>query len=154
MVDLPENFYDCYHAFIYKSCEICEKRQAKNDLHICLLCGSIMCTHHCSPDQKGLGNLCKHSLSHHGGNCAFLDTYTGQYTIYENMRFFVLPGLYVNNIGLGVKESKLSSKDLKQFHLDQDKLNTIKKDLLQLNISKQIVNRNIVDNAVFRPGWY
>ena len=154
MVDLPENFYDCYHAFIYKSCEICEKRQAKNDLHICLLCGSIMCTHHCSPDQKGLGNLCKHSLSYHGGNCAFLDTYTGQYTIYENMRFFVLPGLYVNNIGLGVKESKLSSKDLKQFHLDQDKLNTIKKDLLQLNISKQIVNRNIVDNAVFRPGWY
>lgn len=154
MATIPENFYDCYTSYIYKACEICHKTAAKKDLHLCMLCESVMCVHHCSTDQGGLGNLCKHSLQHHGGLCAFLDTLTGDYIIYENLRFFILSGLYVNSLGLSLKEDKNSSKDYRQFQLDHDKMNKIKQELLQLSISRQIINLNIIENAVFRPGVY
>lgn len=54
LVSLPENFYDSYHGFIYKACDLCHERSSQNDLVLCMLCGMLMCTHVCgsSKDRK------------------------------------------------------------------------------------------------------
>jgi hypothetical protein len=51
LVTLPENFYDSYHGFIYKSCDLCHQRTSQNDLVLCMLCGTLMCTHVCGSNK-------------------------------------------------------------------------------------------------------
>lgn len=58
LVTLPENFYDSYHGFIYKSCDLCHQRTSQNDLVLCMLCGTLMCTHICGTNKdKRKSNL-------------------------------------------------------------------------------------------------
>lgn len=65
LVTLPENFYDSYHGFIYKSCDLCHSRQSKSDLMLCMLCGELMCSHSCSESKNSKeGNLMFISRQH------------------------------------------------------------------------------------------
>ena len=57
LVSLPENFYDSYHGFIYKSCDLCHCGHSKSDLILCLLCGELMCGHSCKEGKPTLGSL-------------------------------------------------------------------------------------------------
>lgn len=51
LVSLPESYFDCYNTFIYKSCDICQKTQSKNNLVVCLICSAQLCSHHCSKQE-------------------------------------------------------------------------------------------------------
>lgn len=53
MINLQENFFDCYQYYIYNNCSICGNRPKGKDFGVCLLCGEIMCMESCT---KGLGN--------------------------------------------------------------------------------------------------
>lgn len=163
LVSLPENFYESYHGFIYKSCDICHSRHSTNDRVQCMLCGMIMCTHLCYPSDKKnrqagslclqVGNLYSHALLQHNSNSVFFNAYNGQYILYEGLRCFYLSGLYINSFGLSVNELKRSDVDYKLFNLDSEKLNKIKKDILDLNLDLQIVNLNLSENLVYLQGY-
>jgi uncharacterized UBP type Zn finger protein len=47
---LTENFYDFYQSFMYKTCQVCKK---KNKFALCLLCGQILCVRSCTDPQGG-----------------------------------------------------------------------------------------------------
>lgn len=79
--------------------------------------------------------------------------FNGQYTIYETLRCFSLSGLYINNFGVSVNEIKRADTDFKLFNIDSDKLNRIKKDLLDFNLDSQIVALNIIENIVYLQGY-
>jgi hypothetical protein len=157
-VALPDNFTELYQTYIYKSCELCNKRQAKKDLMLCLLCGSMMCQSKCTQVEGGakeqLGNLCRHAISEHGGAAVFLNTFNGQYVIYEKTRLFICQGLYMNAFGQFAGEIRDKNIDFSQFVLDKDKLDGLKKDMLDLKISDRIVNLNLVSNKIFLEGIF
>ena len=153
LVSLPDNFDACYYTHMYKSCDLCKKRQAKNSLALCLMCGSLMCISACSSMEKKDatgGNLFKHSLSNHSGMCVFLDTYTGSHIIYEVQRLYQISGLYVNSFGLAVSDSKQRGTDFKTYKLDLSQVDKIKKDLLSMAIAERIVNLNFSSNSVYK----
>lgn len=156
LVDIPNDFDKCYYTHLYKSCELCHKRQAKNALTMCLICGALLCARACNktlkPDE--MGNLSIHSLQYHCGSSAFLNTYTGQHILYEQSRLFSFSSLYTNSFGLGVKEFKQSNPDFKTFILDKNAVDKVKSDLLNLKNAEIIVNQNIITNEVYLPNVF
>lgn len=159
LVSLPENFYDSYHGFIYKSCDLCHSRNVKSDLMLCMLCGELLCSHSCNDLKQTVqgrplspvGNIFKHSMQVHAGAGVFFYAFNGQYTIYEGSRWYNLSGLFVNTFGVSVNETKRKESDYKEFNLDLDKLNRIKKDILDFSLDAQVVALNIIENLLYRP---
>lgn len=92
-------------------------------------------------------------MTMHNSNSVYFNAFNGQYIIYENLRCYSLSGLYINNFGVSVNEVKRSDTDYKLFNLDSDKLNRVKKDLLDLNLDSQIVALNIIENLVYLQGY-
>lgn len=156
LVDIPSDFDKCYYTHLYKSCELCHRRQAKNALTMCLICGALLCARSCgkqaSPGE--MGNLSIHSLQYHCGSSAFLNTFTGQHILYELSRLYSFSNLYTNNFGLGVKECKQSNPDFKTFLLDKNAVDKVKSDLLGMKNAEIIVNQNIISNEVFHPNIF
>lgn len=156
LVDIPSDFDKCYYTHLYKSCELCHRRQAKNALTMCLICGALLCARSCGkPAGPGeMGNLSIHSLQYHCGSSAFLNTFTGQHILYELSRLYSFSNLYTNNFGLGVKEYKQSNPDFKTFLLDKNAVDKVKSDLLGMKNAEIIVNQNIISNEVFHANIF
>lgn len=156
LVDIPSDFDKCYYTHLYKSCELCHRRQAKNALTMCLICGALLCARSCGKQASlgDMGNLSIHSLQYHCGSSAFLNTFTGQHILYELSRLYSFSNLYTNNFGLGVKECKQSNPDFKTFLLDKNAVDKVKSDLLGMKNAEIIVNQNIISNEVFHPNIF
>lgn len=162
LIALPENFSDSYHGFIFKACDLCHGSHSKADLILCMLCGELMCGHSCRDDKESkgslisaAGNIFRHAMAVHGSAGVFFNAFNGQYVLYEGSRWFSLAGLFINSFGVSVNETKqrIRETDYREFNLDLDKLNRIKKDILNLSIDSQIVALNIIENVLYRPTY-
>ena len=92
-------------------------------------------------------------MTSHSSSCVFFNVFNGQYIVYEGTRLFCLPGLYTNDFGVSINEVKHKDANYKDFNLDSDKLNRIKKDILTLNLDAQIVALNVIENVLYRPAY-
>ena len=52
---LHDNFADCYQQYLYSKCELCDKRPAKQDFGLCLICGYLGCVHACAGKENTPG---------------------------------------------------------------------------------------------------
>lgn len=108
---------------------------------------------------QAVGNLCKHTLEYHGGSAVYYDTFNGTYIIYYGLRWHIMSAVYTNRMGVSIFDVIKSGlggsiKDFKHFTLDHEKMKSIRRDILEMKLLEQIINRNIIDNQKFLDGYF
>lgn len=70
-----------------------------------------------------------------------------------------MSAVYTNRMGVSIFDVIKSGlggsiKDFKHFTLDHEKMKSIRRDILEMKLLEQIINRNIIDNQKFLDGYF
>ena len=158
-VDFPDNFYEFYQKFMSVTCSICSK---KTKLALCLLCGHKCCIRSCTTPNADasddiIGNCSIHSLNMHNGTCMFIVSDDGDVILYEGSRLFVLPSLFVNKFGQNFDSQNMKKKELsnfKKYSVDDNKMEGLKKILLEYGVIAYIIQNNLNLDMTYRNNYF
>lgn len=74
--------------------------------------------------------------------------------LYEGKRIWELEGIYSDDYGLTLKDYKWKRPDLNSIQLDKQAMNKILKILIEHKVTNTIIQRNIVENKMFKRMYY
>lgn len=157
--DFPDNFYEFYQYFMSVTCSICSK---KTKLALCLLCGHKCCIRSCTTPNADasediIGNCSIHSLNMHNGTCMFIVSDDGDVILYEGSRLFVMPSLFVNKFGQNFDSQNMKKKELSNFNqytVDGNKMEGLKKILLEYGVIAYIIQNNLNLDMTYRNNYF